>query len=102
MATYFTNICRTVTNGKTGAELSTYSHESGPRVRYGTGTECNNNCSGTIAPQKYLNTVITLASADTTFGSTISSAGGATYAEVSSSQGGKVWTIKQIDIPAMN
>jgi hypothetical protein len=71
-------------------------------ARYGTGTECNDNCSGTIAPQKYLNTVITLASADTTFGSTISSAGGATYAEVSSSQDGKVWTIKQIDIPAMN
>lgn len=70
--------------------------------RYGTGTECDDNCSGTIAAQKYLNTVITLASADTTFGSTIASAGGATYTGLSSSQGGKVWTITQIDIPSMD
>ena len=70
--------------------------------RYGTGTECDDNCSGTIAAQKYLNTVITLASADTTFGSTIASAGGATYTGLSSTQGGKVWTIKQIDIPSMD
>lgn len=82
--------------------LSTYSHESGPLISYGTGTECNDNCSGTIAAQKYLNTVITLASADTTFGSTIGSANGATYTEVTSSEGGKVWTIKEIDIPSMH
>ncbi|KAF9242459.1 hypothetical protein DTO027I6_6916 [Penicillium roqueforti] len=94
---------QTVTNGQTGALLSTYSHESGPYMRgYGTGTECDDNCSGTIAAQKYLNTVITLASADTTFGSTIASAGGATYTGLSSSQGGKVWTITQIDIPSMD
>ncbi|KXG53434.1 uncharacterized protein PGRI_004840 [Penicillium griseofulvum] len=94
---------QTVTNGQTGALLSTYSLASGPYMRgYGTGTECNDNCSGTIAAQKYLNTVITLSSADTTFGSTIGTAGGATYTGLSSSQGGKVWTIKQIDIPSMH
>ncbi|EKV11474.1 hypothetical protein PDIG_50070 [Penicillium digitatum PHI26] len=71
-------------------------------TQYGTGTECDNSCSGTIAAQKYLNTVITLAEADATFGSTISSAGGATYTEVMSSQGGKAWTIKEIDIPSMH
>jgi len=49
-----------------------------------------------------LNTVITLASADTNFGSTISKAGGATYSGLTSSQGGKVWTISQIDVPAMD
>lgn len=70
--------------------------------RYGTGTECNDNCSGTIAEQKYLNTVITLAEADTTFGSTIAKAGGAAYTGLTSSQGGKVWTISQITVPAMD
>ncbi|KAJ5788751.1 hypothetical protein N7457_003741 [Penicillium paradoxum] len=94
---------QTVTNGQTGDLLSTYSYASGPYMRgYGTGTECNDNCSGTIAAQKYLNTVITLASPDTTFGATIASAGGATYTGLSSSENGKVWTITQIDIPAMD
>lgn len=72
------------------------------RGRYGTGTECNDGCSGTIAEQKYLNTVITLAEADSTFGSTISKAGGAAYSGLTSSQGGKVWTISQITVPAMD
>ncbi|KAK9850840.1 hypothetical protein MYU51_011423 [Penicillium brevicompactum] len=94
---------QTVSNGQTGKVLSTYSHASGPYMRgYGTGTECNDGCSGTIAEQKYLNTVITLAEADSTFGSTISKAGGAAYSGLTSSQGGKVWTISQITVPAMD
>ncbi|KAF3903225.1 hypothetical protein ABW20_dc0104044 [Dactylellina cionopaga] len=94
---------QTVTNAVTGAVLSTYSHASGPYMRgYGTGTECDDSCSGTIAQQSYLNTVITLASADTTFGNTIASAGGATYSGLTSSQGGKVWSIASINIPAMS
>ncbi|KAJ6099005.1 hypothetical protein N7467_000540 [Penicillium canescens] len=94
---------QTVTNAVTGALLSTYSLASGPYMRgYGTGTECNDHCSGTIAAQKYLNTTITLAGADTTFGSTIAKAAGASYTGLGSSQGGKVWTIAEIDIPAMD
>jgi hypothetical protein len=93
---------QTVTNADTGAALSSFSYKSGPYMRgYGTGTECNDNCSGTIAAQKYLNTVITLAGADTTFGSTIATAAGGTYKGLTSSNGGQVWTIAQIDIPAM-
>ncbi|OQD90677.1 hypothetical protein PENANT_c001G10456 [Penicillium antarcticum] len=93
---------QTVTNAVTGALLSTYSRASGPYMTgYGTGTECDGGCSGTIAAQKYLNTTITLAGADATFGNTIAKAGGATYTGLGSSQGGKVWTITQIDIPAM-
>ncbi|KAL4946823.1 hypothetical protein BDV06DRAFT_217977 [Aspergillus oleicola] len=46
-------------------------------VHYGTGTECNEGCTGTSEEQKYINTEITLASADTTFGDTIASAGSA-------------------------
>ncbi|KAK6526198.1 hypothetical protein TWF281_011233 [Arthrobotrys megalospora] len=94
---------QTVTNAVTGALLSTYSSASGPYMRgYGTGTECNDGCSGTIAAQSYLNTVITLASADTTFGGTIATAGGATYSGLTSSDGGKVWSIASINIPAMS
>lgn len=93
---------QTVTNADTGAALSTYSHASGPYMRgYGTGTECDGGCSGTIAAQKYLNTVITLAGADTTFGNTIATAAGGTYKGLTSSNGGQVWTIAEIDIPAM-
>ncbi|KAI3400611.1 hypothetical protein diail_2323 [Diaporthe ilicicola] len=93
---------QTVTNADTGAALSSYSHASGPYMRgYGTGTECDGGCSGTVAAQKYLNTVITLAGADTTFGSTIATGAGGTYSGLTSSNGGQVWTIAEIDIPAM-
>jgi hypothetical protein len=68
---------------------------------YGTGTECDDSCSGTVAAQKYMNTVITLESADPTFGSTIATAQGATYTGLASSQGGLVWTIASINIPKM-
>ncbi|KAL6233220.1 hypothetical protein BDW75DRAFT_252152 [Aspergillus navahoensis] len=91
-----------VTNADTGEVLSTYSHTSGPYMTgYGTGTECNEDCTGTSSDQKYINTVITLAEADSTFGDTIASAGGATYSGLSSSEGGKVWTIESIVLPAM-
>ncbi|KAJ5641640.1 hypothetical protein N7490_005640 [Penicillium lividum] len=93
---------RTVTNVETGDLLSTYSIAAGPYMTgYGTGTECDDDCTGTIAAQKYLNTTITLKSADATFGDTIATAAGATYTGLASSQGGKVWTIAAMNIPAM-
>ncbi|OJJ05851.1 hypothetical protein ASPVEDRAFT_87183 [Aspergillus versicolor CBS 583.65] len=93
---------QTVTNAQTGDVLSTFSHASGPYMTgYGTGTECNEECTGTSSDQKYINTKITLAEADTTFGDTIATAGGGTYEGLSSSEGGKVWTIESITLPAM-
>ncbi|KAJ5947761.1 hypothetical protein N7466_000776 [Penicillium verhagenii] len=93
---------QTVTNDVTGALLSTYSIAAGPYMTgYGTGTECDDDCTGTIAAQKYLNTTITLKAADTTFGNTIATAAGASYTGLASSQGGKVWTIETMNIPAM-
>ncbi|KAJ5992400.1 hypothetical protein N7451_008124 [Penicillium sp. IBT 35674x] len=93
---------QTVTNVETGVLLSTYAIAAGPYMTgYGTGTECDDDCTGTIAAQKYINTTITLKSADTTFGDTIATAAGATYTGLASSQGGKVWTIETMDIPAM-
>lgn len=71
-------------------------------LRYGTGTECDDSCTGTVAAQQYVDTTITLADADTTFGDTIATAAGASYTGLSSSQGGKVWTIDTMNIPAMS
>ncbi|QKX59685.1 uncharacterized protein TRUGW13939_06825 [Talaromyces rugulosus] len=91
-----------VTNADTGVQLSNYSLASGPYMTgYGTGTECDDSCTGTIAAQQYVDTTITLADADTTFGGTIATAVGASYTGLSSSQDGKIWTIDTINIPAM-
>ncbi|KAI0799385.1 hypothetical protein GGR55DRAFT_683993 [Xylaria sp. FL0064] len=92
---------QTATDVATGNQLSTFSYDSGPYMTgYGTGTECDDSCTGTIAAQTYSNTVITLAEADATFGNTITTSGGATYSGLTSSDN-KVWTIQSINIPAM-
>ncbi|KAH8162629.1 hypothetical protein CIB48_g5619 [Xylaria polymorpha] len=92
---------QTATDVATRKQLSTFSYDSGPYMTgYGTGTECNSGCTGTIAAQKYSNTVITLAAADATFGKTITTSGGATYSGLASSDN-KVWTIQSMNIPAM-
>lgn len=96
---------QTVTNDDTGAALSSYSIDVGEGATmtgYGTGTECDDSCSGTIAEQTYTNTVITLLEADETFGDTIVASSGATYSGLTSSESGKVWTIATMNIPAMD
>ena len=70
-------------------------------LSWGTGTECNDGCSGTIAAQTYKNTVITLAGADTAFGKTLSTSQGTTYTGLKNSADGKTWTIDAIHVPAM-
>lgn len=82
-------------------ELLKFTYKSFLPPGYGTGTECDDNCSGTVAAQTYTNTVITLDAADPNFGSTGVASGGATITGLSSSQGGLVWTIASINIPAM-
>ncbi|CAH0057042.1 unnamed protein product [Clonostachys solani] len=92
-----------VTDADTGAELSSYEYKSGPYMRgYGTGTECNNGCTPTIADQRYINTEITLAGPDTSFGNTIATSQGATYSGLSSNSDGSVWTIAEINVPKMS
>ena len=68
---------------------------------YGTATECNEGCSGTVAEQTYANTTITLAAADAAFGRTIATSQGATYSGLASSDGGRVWSIASMKIPKM-
>ncbi|KAJ4295153.1 hypothetical protein N0V90_007163 [Kalmusia sp. IMI 367209] len=94
---------QTATDVASKKQLSTFSYKSGPYMRgYGTGTECDGGCKGTVAAQTYENTVITLASADSTFGNTISTSQGATYSGLSNTGSGKVWTIAKINVPKMN
>ncbi|EEU40120.1 uncharacterized protein NECHADRAFT_105885 [Fusarium vanettenii 77-13-4] len=91
-----------VTDADTGKQLSVFEHKSGPFMRgYGTGTECNGGCSPTVSEQRYLNTEITLAAADPNFGKTIATAQKATYKGLTSTNGGKVWKISEIRVPAM-
>ncbi|KAH8765990.1 hypothetical protein F5883DRAFT_420458 [Diaporthe sp. PMI_573] len=93
---------QTVSDADSGKELSSFEHKSGPFMRgYGTGTECNNGCSPTVAEQRYIDTEITLAGSDVDFGKTISTAQKSTYSGLSSSQNGKVWSIKEIVVPKM-
>ncbi|KAJ4349703.1 uncharacterized protein N0V89_008320 [Didymosphaeria variabile] len=73
---------QTATDVTSGTQLSTFSYKSGPYMLYE-------------------NTVITLASADSTFGNTISTSQGATYSGLTNTGGGKVWTIAKIDVPKM-
>ncbi|CAG8983628.1 hypothetical protein HYALB_00004058 [Hymenoscyphus albidus] len=58
---------------------------------WGTGTECNNGCTGTVAEQVYTNTKITLASADTTFIETVGVSQGAKYTNMKMSSDNKVY-----------
>ncbi|CAM1511854.1 Fc.00g093670.m01.CDS01 [Cosmosporella sp. VM-42] len=91
-----------VTDADTGEELSTFEYASGPFMRgFGTGTECNEDCTPTIVEQRYINTEITLAGSDPNFGNTIASSQGATYSGLTSSNDGTVWTISEIRVPAM-
>lgn len=69
---------------------------------WGTGTECNDGCTGTVAAQTYKNTTITLASSDVNFGKTLGVSGGTTYSGLSVSADGKVWHIDTISVPKMS
>ncbi|KAJ7466719.1 hypothetical protein B0H11DRAFT_2174899 [Mycena galericulata] len=86
-----------------GKVIATLSSHSGPYTTggLGTGSECDDGCSGTTAIQTYTNTVIILDAADPTFGNTLVLSGGTTSSGLVSSQCGLVWSIARITIPAM-
>ncbi|KAJ7129100.1 hypothetical protein C8R46DRAFT_1181561 [Mycena filopes] len=85
-----------------GKVVTTLNHDSGPFMKgWGTATECDDNCSGTIAAQTYTNTTITLDAPDPNFGKTLVPITGATFTGLTSTGGGLVWQIASIHIPAM-
>lgn len=90
-----------VTDTATGEELSTLDSDSGDMTGWGTGTECNDQCVGTTSPQVYSNTKIVLESEDPEFSSTAVPGEGVTASDMVTDDGGKTWTIKEINLPAM-
>ncbi|KAF2672385.1 hypothetical protein BT63DRAFT_411659 [Microthyrium microscopicum] len=96
---------QTVTNTATKAVLSKLSTRSEPYMRgYGTGVECQHDCQGTIEPNYYTDTVITFKSPEPKF--ELHASGGLTnrtalYTTPVSEQGGRVWKVAKITIPAM-
>ncbi|RDW67617.1 hypothetical protein BP6252_09013 [Coleophoma cylindrospora] len=96
------NWTQLVSDATTGSALSNFTHESGPMTGWGTGTECDSGCTGTIAEQTYKNVVITLASSDTSFLNTLTTSGGVTYTNAKMSSDGTVLTIDEILVPSMS
>ncbi|KAG7094100.1 hypothetical protein E1B28_007717 [Marasmius oreades] len=90
---------QTVTvNGKV---ISTLQSFDGPLIQggWGTGTECQSNCRGTISTQTYKNTKIILSRADPDFKNTLGVGGGVQHTGLTTPDGGKTWTVTQITIP---
>jgi len=92
---------QTVTRAS-GQVISTLTHASGHMTGFGTGTECNDKCTGTTDYQYYTDTKITLEAADPTFGNTRGKGAHVVEENFTSSEGGKVWTVKKITIPPMH
>lgn len=80
---------------------------------FGVTTECDDYGSSTASAQTYSNTVIELETADPSWGATAATGSGVwgdstcggtigptVVSGFSSSQGGKVWTVESIVIPA--
>lgn len=67
---------------------------------YGTACECQRDCHGTIVPHYYTNTVITFKNPEPGF--KLGSSQGATFTPPVSKEGGRVWTIAKMTIPAMD
>lgn len=82
--------------------MSNYTHDSGSMTGWGTGTECDDDCTGTIATQYYLNTTIELESADADFSSTLGVSGGTTYSGLTNEENGRIWKIANITVPSMS
>ncbi|POS70397.1 hypothetical protein DHEL01_v211209 [Diaporthe helianthi] len=96
---------QTMTDAVTGEVLSTYKKTSGRMRLWNTAVELQdangNDPTGTIEPQYYVNTTITLAEADSTYGNGFYSERGATCKGITTSDGGKTWFVEKMTIPAM-
>ncbi|KAL0576506.1 hypothetical protein V5O48_005481 [Marasmius crinis-equi] len=84
-----------------GKVISTLQSFDGPLIQggWGTGTECQQNCRGTISTQTYKNTKITLSVADPNFKNTLGVGAGVQHTGLQTADGGKTWTVTQITIP---
>jgi len=93
--------------------------DDGPLLQggFGTGTECNNNCPGSVSTQvrtflpschshlsafqTYTNARIVLDKADASFSGTLGVGSGVVASALTTSDSGKTWTVASIKIPPM-
>ncbi|KIY43489.1 hypothetical protein FISHEDRAFT_78348 [Fistulina hepatica ATCC 64428] len=87
-------------DGKVTSRLQSY---DGPLLNggWGTGTECQSNCTGSESTQYYYNTTITLSAADVSFKDTLAVGEGITATDLTTSDDGITWYIESIEIPPM-
>ncbi|KAH6621715.1 hypothetical protein C7974DRAFT_434905 [Boeremia exigua] len=83
-------------NGKQSGVLST---KDGQAMGWGSAVECAENNCGTMPAHKWINTVITLDSADPKYDQTMGKGEGVT-GEMSTQDGGKTWKVTDINIPS--
>ena len=69
--------------------------------RWGTATECQADCEGTIDTHYYYDTLIVLEKGSMSYGQTIGAGGGATFSDFSPNEDGSIWRIAKITIPPM-
>ncbi|KIY73100.1 hypothetical protein CYLTODRAFT_343035 [Cylindrobasidium torrendii FP15055 ss-10] len=86
-----------------GEVISTLQSSDGPLISggWGTGTECQSDCTGTTSAQTYSNITIVLQDADMSFSNTLGKGEGVEASELVTADNGKTWTIESITIPAM-
>ncbi|KAJ7244468.1 hypothetical protein C8J57DRAFT_1083081 [Mycena rebaudengoi] len=91
------------TVSKNGVVISTLQTFDGPLLQggFGTGTECNANCGGSVSTQTYTNTTVILSKADPLFSSTLGVGVGVQASQLMTADSGKTWTVASIKIPPM-
>ncbi|KUI73661.1 hypothetical protein VM1G_09577 [Cytospora mali] len=96
---------QTMTDALTGELLSTYQKKSGPMTLWNTAVELQPNGddepTGTIEPQYYVNSTIYLDAADAAYGDTLYTEYGAITSDMTTNDGGKTWFIEKITVPTM-
>ncbi|KAL9094678.1 MAG: hypothetical protein Q9165_002948 [Trypethelium subeluteriae] len=81
-----------------GNQVSTLSTSDGHAQGWGSAVECAADNCGTVPAHSWINTKIILDVADAGYSSTLSKSSGVT-GTMSTSDGGKTWTVSTIDIP---
>lgn len=81
-----------------GRQVSTLSTNDGHALGWGSAVECAETNCGTMFAHKWVDTKLTLNSADPNYDQTMGKGNGVT-GEMSTTDGGVTWTITDIDVP---
>jgi hypothetical protein len=92
---------QTTIDTSTNTLLQNYTGGVGKKTQFDFATEMQYGNQGSTSAQLYTNTIITLANADTSFGTRGRKKVNAVLKGVTNEQGGKVWKIDRCEVPAM-